>query len=184
MSTPSFRRRLALGTRVLSAELRLGPEGLLEGHVHEGEARRELAAEAVRAPDGSVLLRVGGEAVRARVVRQGDLLTVVIGGRAYELRDAEQAAPGQAAVEEPFATSPMTGLVAKVAVAPGARVAQGAPLFIVEAMKMEYVVRAPRDVVVREVRRQAGEKVALGEVVVAFEAAAAAAPAAPAAGGA
>ncbi|MFM8385772.1 MAG: biotin/lipoyl-containing protein [Planctomycetia bacterium] len=173
MSAPSFRRRLALGTRVLAAELRLSSEGLLEGHVHEGEARRSLAAEAVRAPDGSVLLRVGGEAVRARVVRQGDVTTVVVGGRAYELRDAEQAAPGQAAAEEPFATSPMTGLVAKVSVAPGARVAAGAPLFIVEAMKMEYVVRATREVVVREVRRKAGEKVALGEVVVAFEASAA-----------
>ena len=33
---------------------------------------------------------------------------------------------------------------------------------------MEYVVSADRDVVVNEVRRKAGDRVALGEVIVAF----------------
>ena len=54
------------------------------------------------------------------------------------------------------------------AVAAGQAVAAGATLFVVEAMKMEFAVKAPRAVTVAEVRRRAGEKVALGEVVVTF----------------
>jgi propionyl-CoA carboxylase alpha chain len=64
----------------------------------------------------------------------------------------------------------MTGLVTKVHVAAGAAVGKGAPLFAVEAMKMEYVVRADREVVVAEVKAAAGDRVAVGAVVVTFRA--------------
>ena len=37
-------------------------------------------------------------------------------------------------------------------------------------MKMEYVVKAPRAVTVAEVRRKAGDRVALGEVIVGYAA--------------
>jgi acetyl/propionyl-CoA carboxylase alpha subunit len=170
MSTPTFRQRLALGTRTFEADLHLTPEGRLVGRAREGAVSRDLEAHATRAADGAVLLRVGARLVRARVLRQGDVTTVVIGGRAWELRDAEHARPGHAAGEDPYATSPMTGVIAKVVATAGAQVPSGGPLFVVEAMKMEYVVRAPRAVTVAEVKRKAGEKVALGEVVVTFAA--------------
>jgi acetyl-CoA/propionyl-CoA carboxylase biotin carboxyl carrier protein len=83
---------------------------------------------------------------------------------------AEGAADDAAATPagDPFATSPMTGVVAKVHAAPGAAVGRGAALFAVEAMKMEYVVRADRDVVVDEVRARPGDRVEVGAVVVTF----------------
>jgi len=62
----------------------------------------------------------------------------------------------------------MTGTLAKVTVAPGEAVSAGAELFIVEAMKMEYVVRAPRDVIVAEVRGAVGAQVEQGGVVVTY----------------
>jgi biotin carboxyl carrier protein len=62
----------------------------------------------------------------------------------------------------------MTGVVTKVHAAAGDSVPRGAPLFAVEAMKMEYVVRAERDAVVEKVHRAAGERVSIGDVVVAF----------------
>jgi biotin carboxyl carrier protein len=63
----------------------------------------------------------------------------------------------------------MTGVLAKVVVAAGDRVAEGDELFVVEAMKMEFSVKAPRAAVVTEVKGARGAKVALGEVVVVFE---------------
>jgi 3-methylcrotonyl-CoA carboxylase alpha subunit len=167
-SAGAFRQRLAVGSRALEAQLVLTEGGRLEGLVREGAGTREVGAQVGRAADGAILLRLGGRLVRARVVRQGDVTHVVIGGRVIELRDAERARPGHATGEEPHATSPMTGLIAKVTAVAGAEVPAGGPLFVVEAMKMEYVVRAPRAVRVAEVKRKAGEKVALGEVVVTF----------------
>jgi biotin carboxyl carrier protein len=95
-----------------------------------------------------------------------------IGGRSFRVErvDAAKAAAGAADVGEPFAVSPMSGLVTKVHVVPGDRVAKGAPLFAVEAMKMEYVVKADRDVVIADVKVKAGARVGINEPGVTFAA--------------
>lgn len=61
--------------------------------------------------------------------------------------------------------SPMPGTVLAVRVEPGAEVAAGEPLLVVEAMKMEHTITAPVDGVVAELRVHAGQKVALDEVL-------------------
>jgi biotin carboxyl carrier protein len=103
------------------------------------------------------------------VRRQGAWL-VSVGGRTVEVARAEGPADDSAPTPagEPFAVSPMTGVLTKVHAAPGVPAAKGAPLVAVEAMKMEYVVRADRDVVVDEVRGKAGDRVEVGAVVVTF----------------
>jgi 3-methylcrotonyl-CoA carboxylase alpha subunit len=116
-----------------------------------------------------VLLRTKDGVRRATVLRRGGAVHVAVDGDVFVLATEERAATRDAhRADEPHATSPMTGTVVKVAALPGASVAKGAPLFVVEAMKMEYVVKAPRDVVVAEVRAAAGAKVTLGQVVVTF----------------
>ena len=97
---------------------------------------------------------IGGVRTRVCVLQRGGRLLISIGGRSLEFErlEAGAAAAGVADAADPFAVSPMTGLVTKVHVAKGDRVAKGAPLFAVEAMKMEYVVKADRDVVIAEVQ--------------------------------
>jgi 3-methylcrotonyl-CoA carboxylase alpha subunit len=63
----------------------------------------------------------------------------------------------------------MPGRVAVVRVVPGQRVARGEELLVVEAMKMENALRAPRDGVVRAVHVAAGELVAPGRALVEVE---------------
>ena len=59
-------------------------------------------------------------------------------------------------------SAPMPATVVKVFVEPGARVAKGETLVMLEAMKMELPVKAPRDGVVRAVRCEPGELVQPG----------------------
>jgi biotin carboxyl carrier protein len=56
-----------------------------------------------------------------------------------------------------------------VVVAEGAEVAAGQPLLVLEAMKMEQQVLAPRSGRIREVRVRAGDTAGAGELLVAFE---------------
>jgi biotin carboxyl carrier protein len=63
----------------------------------------------------------------------------------------------------------MPGLVRRVLVEPGAAVAAGQPLLVLEAMKMEQTVTAPADGVVAELRAKAGEQVAAGQVLAVVE---------------
>ncbi len=62
-------------------------------------------------------------------------------------------------------TAPMPGLVTQVLVREGDVVRPGQPLVIVEAMKMEHVIRAARAGTVRAIRVRAGEQVDGGAVV-------------------
>ncbi|MBB6223076.1 acetyl-CoA carboxylase biotin carboxylase subunit [Rhizobium leguminosarum] len=63
---------------------------------------------------------------------------------------------------------PMPGLVVSIAVAEGQEVKAGETLAIVEAMKMENVLRADRDLVVSKINAAAGESLAVDAVIMEF----------------
>jgi glutaconyl-CoA/methylmalonyl-CoA decarboxylase subunit gamma len=67
--------------------------------------------------------------------------------------------------------APMPGVILRVLVAPGAQVRRGQDLAVLEAMKMENMIRAPADGTVAEVCVQPGQQLAHGEVILRFEAA-------------
>jgi 3-methylcrotonyl-CoA carboxylase alpha subunit len=65
--------------------------------------------------------------------------------------------------------SPMPGVLDKINVKVGEKVKAGDPLAVIIAMKMEHVLKAPRDGVVKSVGGVAGQNLAKGAVVVKFE---------------
>nr|XP_032512715.1 methylcrotonoyl-CoA carboxylase subunit alpha, mitochondrial [Danaus plexippus plexippus] len=68
------------------------------------------------------------------------------------------------------AFSPTAGVMEKILVSKGDKVVKGQPVFVVIAMKMEYVVRSPRDGVVSEVAKFVqGDAVGKGVQVVTLE---------------
>ena len=133
-----------------------------------GTVDGKAVAFAHRAATSDVFL--GGVRTRVFVLQRGGRLLLSLGGRSFEFERVESHVTGIAAdAFDPFAVSPMSGLVTKVHVAKGDRVTKGAPLFAVEAMKMEYVVKADRDVVIAGVNVTAGARIAINEPGVTFE---------------
>ena len=63
----------------------------------------------------------------------------------------------------------MPGLVVRVLVEEGAPVVARQPLVVLEAMKMEHLIEAPADGVVRRIACRPGDRVAEGDVLVEFE---------------
>lgn len=64
--------------------------------------------------------------------------------------------------------APMPGLVLKVFVDEGSEVKKGDSLFILEAMKMENIIKSPADVTVKKVKIKPGDKVEKGQVLLMF----------------
>jgi biotin carboxyl carrier protein len=62
--------------------------------------------------------------------------------------------------------APMPGKILKMLVKPGEKISQNQSLFILEAMKMENDVKAPRDGVVGEVLKNVGDLVAVGDAII------------------
>ena len=65
--------------------------------------------------------------------------------------------------------SPMPGLLSSVAVSQGQEVKAGEPLAVVEAMKMENILRAERDGRVARIRANPGDSLAVDQVILEFE---------------
>lgn len=110
-------------------------------------------------------LDLGGRKVRVAVVRDGSGVWVGWNGLSglVGAERTERAAPETAERE---LRAPMTGRVVKVAASAGAAVRAGQILVILEAMKMEYRIVAPRDATVDAVGCKEGDRVDLGHVVV------------------
>jgi biotin carboxyl carrier protein len=63
----------------------------------------------------------------------------------------------------------MPGKILQVMVSPGAEVGEGDSLLVLEAMKMENVIRAPRAGIIEEVQARVGEAVEKAAVLVTYE---------------
>lgn len=66
-------------------------------------------------------------------------------------------------------TAQFPGKVRKLLVQAGARVAAGDPLVLVEAMKMEFAIKAPGNGTVTQVRVKEGQQLSPGDRLVDFE---------------
>ncbi|MBC7398762.1 MAG: biotin attachment protein [Mucilaginibacter sp.] len=64
--------------------------------------------------------------------------------------------------------APMPGLVLKVFVEEGATIQKGDSLFILEAMKMENIIKSPVDTVVKSIKIKPGDKVEKGQILLQF----------------
>ena len=65
--------------------------------------------------------------------------------------------------------SPMPGLLSSLAVEEGETVESGQILCVIEAMKMENVIRSTVDGVVAKVNAAAGDSLAVDQVIIEFE---------------
>jgi 3-methylcrotonyl-CoA carboxylase alpha subunit len=119
--------------------------------------------------EGNLLADLGGARVTATVVRHGNDLTIIANGSSHRLTLHDPLAhAGEQEVEGGRLTAPMPGKIVALLVQPGAVVERGAPLVIMEAMKMEHTITAPRDGVVAEIHFAVGAVVNEGAELLAF----------------
>jgi 3-methylcrotonyl-CoA carboxylase alpha subunit len=108
---------------------------------------------------------------RATVAAVGDELWVFVDGEVFEI-DVEQAQhtpTRRRAHTDGTLASPMPATVMRILVEPGQAVAAGDTLLLLEAMKMELPVRAPRAGRISAIRCKPGELVQPGIALVELE---------------
>jgi 3-methylcrotonyl-CoA carboxylase alpha subunit len=67
-------------------------------------------------------------------------------------------------------TAPMPGKIVRQSIAVGDRVVRGAPLVVIEAMKMEHTIVAPHDGQILQLHYGEGDQVEDGVILIEFEA--------------
>ena len=127
----------------------------------DAAAAAPAAAAQVAAGASVYDVRVNGKSFTVEVAESGQLANVQ---RAAPAPAPSAAAPGTGDAVKAV----LAGNIFKVHVAPGATVAEGDPLLVVEAMKMETVVSAPQAGTITEVFVAEGDVVAVGDPLVAI----------------
>jgi propionyl-CoA carboxylase alpha chain len=116
---------------------------------------RAFAAEVAPAAEGF--------RIRHRAAREKVLVLTPISADLHERLPAKPAPDTSRLV-----LSPMPGLVVAIEVAAGQEVKAGETICIVEAMKMQNIIRAERDGVIKAVNAKAGDSVTADEVLAEF----------------
>jgi 3-methylcrotonyl-CoA carboxylase alpha subunit len=143
--------------------------------VHFGEAGLRLSLDGrdqslAGAREGDALrVTLGSKTFRARAFRDGAQWHVFRDGLHHVLTLRDPAAVEGEEADGGSLAAPMPGKVIQVLVAAGAKVARGAPLLVLEAMKMEHTISAPRAGVVKSILYAAGEQVTEGAELLVLE---------------
>ena len=142
---------------------------LLDGRTHAGQAAvfrpgiwslvfedgRQIEVSLEPAPEGALRVQFGSAVLTFDLQDELTALALVSGGRGKSKRTDVVAAA-------------MPGRVLRLLAVPGDAVCAGQPLLVLEAMKMENEVKAPRDGVVEAIAVTAGQAVSTGEILVRF----------------
>jgi 3-methylcrotonyl-CoA carboxylase alpha subunit len=120
--------------------------------------------------NGALIATIDGNRMRADVVEDQGNYHVFFDGcsHVYKLSDP-LAFDVKESAEESSLLAPMPGRVVALAVAEGARVERGDALLVLEAMKMEYTVRAPAAGKVQAFLCAAGDQVSEGVQLLHFD---------------
>lgn len=110
--------------------------------------------------DGSAMLTVDGVSERVTIAMHGDDVYIHYRGRNWHLRYAhplERLAAALRGAEDDALNAPMPGSIVRLDVAVGDTVSAGQKLLVMESMKMETTLAAPRDGTVAELHFAIGQ---------------------------
>jgi acetyl/propionyl-CoA carboxylase alpha subunit len=114
-------------------------------------------------------LRKDGHKISAQVL--GNQLWIHLNGRTFavDYQKRPQKFGGQSKESGDQLLAPMPGRITKVFGSPNAMVKKGEVVVVMEAMKMEYSLKADADAQIDQINCKEGEQVTLGKVLVKFK---------------
>ncbi|MEO6103760.1 MAG: biotin carboxylase N-terminal domain-containing protein, partial [Pseudoxanthomonas sp.] len=151
-------------------ELGVFAQGAAGEYVLESAGQNQTVSGA-RLQAGELSLRMGDQARRFQVRADRNRVTVHDGERRLSLARVPTYRPKSAtsAGNDGRIVAPMPGRVVVLKATPGQAVVAGQELLVIEAMKMELAIKAPRDGILAELRAAAGDFVEADAVLATLE---------------
>lgn len=129
-----------------------------DGKYHMLLDNKSFTIEVVDWNDGSdPVIKVNGSVYQPKVKSETDLLLERLGMNIKSKKEIKEL------------KAPMPGLVVEYRVAPGDTVKEGDPLVVLEAMKMENILKAPAEATVKSLDQEKGSAIDKNALLITFE---------------
>jgi acetyl/propionyl-CoA carboxylase alpha subunit len=119
-----------------------------------------------------MILEIDGKSQTVQAQKISGKLWVHSGGRTFVVEtESKKSSRGgkSSAIDASQLLAPMPGKITKLFHKVGESVKKGEPVLVMEAMKMEYTLKAQSEVTITKVYCQVGDQVVLGKILVEFE---------------
>lgn len=123
--------------------------------IHEGKSFN-LEVVSINSEDKTVLLKLNNKSATVKLQDKFDLLLEKLGMNTQKGNHAKEI------------KAPMPGLIFDIKVIEGEEVKKGDPVLILEAMKMENIIKSPGDGIVKTIKIKKGDSVEKNQVLIQF----------------
>lgn len=127
----------------------------------------EYKVEAEETKKGQLKIRIGHRFIKSIITEGKKEKFVFVDGQVFKVSPIELTSSRKPKKkEEGDLSSPISGKVVNVKTKKGVRVKKGDVLMVIEAMKMEYLIRAPYSGVVEKVHFKESDQIEIGQTTV------------------
>ncbi len=118
------------------------------------------SVEVAEVKPGYLRMKLGDKIIKAVISEGNESKFVFLDGNVFDIR---RALPKSKRIERKDALlSPISGKVVNVRVREGDEVKKGDVVMVIEAMKMEYLIKAPYDGIIKKIYFEVGKQIDMG----------------------
>jgi len=124
----------------------------------------EYTVTATELKPGQLSIQLGDRLIKSVISQGGDNKFVFIDGNIFKVKRIELTGRKTTEKRAGDLHSPISGTVVSVKVKEGSSVKKDEVLMVIEAMKMEYLIRAPYDGTVEKIHFKEKEQIEIGQL--------------------
>lgn len=123
----------------------------------------EYRVEAEETKPGQLKIKIGDRLIKSIITEGEKEKYVFVDGEVFKVKPVELTGIKKTKKKKGDLNSPISGRIVSVKVKDGDSVKKGDVLMIIEAMKMEYLIRAPFDAKVNKVNFKEKDQIEIGQ---------------------
>ena len=142
-----------------------------ENHFFVTYDNTEYKIEAEEIKSGHLKLKIGDRILKSVITEGNSEKFVFVDGNVFKVKPVELTAKRKSKKkkEEGDLSSPISGKVVNVKVKKGDKVKKDQVLMVIEAMKMEYLIRAPKKGKVKKINFKENDQIEIGQTTAEIE---------------
>jgi acetyl/propionyl-CoA carboxylase alpha subunit len=129
----------------------------------------EYTASALEDKPGQLKIQVGEHGIKALISEGHDTKYIFIDGNVYQVKRIELTGQKKVQKKEGDLSSPISGTIVSIKVKEGTRIKKGEVIMVIEAMKMEYLIRAPYTGLVKKINFNEKDQIEIGQITAELE---------------